>query len=55
MDYLLATPTIHAWFDPDAIVAGEESLLLACLIFTGIALVLYSAGGVIFSRRNFYL
>jgi len=47
--------TIYSQFDPHQIVSGEEPVLQVCLVFTGIALVLYSAGIVIFSRRNLYL
>ena len=47
--------TIYSLFNPHAIVTGEESVLAVSLFFAGIALILYSAGIYIFSRRNLYL
>ncbi len=47
--------TIYSLFEPHQIVSGEEAVFQVCLIFAGIALVLFSAGILIFSRRNLYL
>lgn len=47
--------TIYTLYSPEAIVAGEESVLAISLAFAAIALALYSAGIAIFSRRNLYL
>jgi ABC-2 type transport system permease protein len=47
--------TIYTLFNPEAIVAGEESVLAISMAFTAIALALYSAGITVFSRRNLYL
>ncbi len=47
--------SIYSLFDPHEIVTGDEPVTMVCLIFAGIALVLYSAGIAIFSRRNLYL
>ncbi len=47
--------TIYSQFNPHQIVSGEEPVLQVCLIFAGIALVLFSAGIAIFSRRNLHL
>ena len=47
--------TIYSLFNPHAIVTGEESVLTVSLFFAGTALILYSAGIYIFSRRNLYL
>ena len=47
--------TIYTLFDPLEILSGEQSLLLICLIFGGGGFLLYTAGIIIFSRRNLYL
>lgn len=47
--------TLYTLFDPHAIVTGEQALVQTCLIFSGIALVLFGGGIFIFSRRNLYL
>ncbi len=48
--------TLYSLFNPEGIVTGEqEGLVIICLAFVAIALLLYSAGIFIFSRRNLYL
>lgn len=47
--------TIYTLFDPVEILAGEQSIITICLVFSVITLILYSAGIFIFSRRNLYL
>lgn len=47
--------TLYSLFNPQEIVAGEQSMVAVYLIFAGIALALYSGGIFIFSRRNLYI
>lgn len=47
--------TIYSLFDAHNLVTGEQPALPLFLIFIAIALVLYAAGTIIFSRRNLYL
>lgn len=48
--------TLYSLFSPESIVTGEqEGIVIICLVFVAIALLLYSSGILIFSRRNLYL
>lgn len=47
--------TLYSLYDANAIVTGEQEITAICLLFAAIALVLYSLGIIIFSRRNLYL
>ena len=47
--------TLYSLFEPNDIVTGEQEILLISLVFAAIALLLYSLGIFIFSRRNLYL
>ena len=47
--------TLYSLFDASAIVTGEHPVTLAILNFAAMAIILYSAGILIFSRRNLYL
>jgi ABC-2 type transport system permease protein len=47
--------TLYSLFDASAIVTGEQTVTLASLNFAAMAIILYSAGIFIFSRRNLYL
>jgi ABC-2 type transport system permease protein len=47
--------TLYSLFEPHNIVTGKQEILLISLVFTAIALLLYSLGIFIFNRRNLYL
>jgi ABC-2 type transport system permease protein len=47
--------TIYTLYNPEGIITGETAVLPISLVFVAMALVLYSAGVIIFSRRNLYL
>ncbi len=47
--------TLYSLFEPHDIVTGEQEIILISLVFVGIALLLYSLGIFIFSRRNLFL
>jgi len=48
--------TLYSLFTPEAIVTGEQdALVVICLVFIAIAVLFYSTGIIIFSRRNLYL
>lgn len=47
--------TLYSLFEPHDIVTGEQEVLFISLAFVAIALLLYSLGIYIFSRRNLYL
>ncbi len=47
--------TLYSLFDATAIVSGKQELLGICLPFAAVAVVLYSLGVIVFSRRNLYL
>lgn len=47
--------TLYSLFEPHDLVTGEQEIVLIGLAFIAIALLLYSLGIIIFSRRNLYL
>jgi len=47
--------TLFSLYDPARILSGEQSIVTSCLIFTGIAAVLYGGGIYLFNRRDLSL